>query len=336
MSPVVIVTIIVIALACVGLLLLVLYGSGYMGGQSQNNSGSVDRLRILVSAQRQRDSAKGKPGEALLVNHKYEEQQTEKRKSGSVFKLDLERKIWYAKWRIRPIHFRIIQFSIVAFVMFVGFVLPPKLMSYGIAADAGLLGFVAANAVLERAMRKRSDAFDQDYPVMLMQFVSLLKTGMSPITALDNVAKSLEPSSLVRQELEILVERLRLGLTEEQALGAFAEDIFHPEVELFIQALILNMKVGGKLSGALERLAKQVRKRQEFKKKAIAAVGMERGSIWAILGIMIGLFVFLWISEPTLIEGLFIHPVGQTVFPWTVMLILIGMLWSRKITNVVI
>ena len=337
MNPLLIIIIIVTAIICCGLLFFIMSSAGLFGlGSGDSGANSADRLRMLVSAQRQQTVSKEHEHNKLLVKAVYAEQQVEQRKPGSAFSLSLERKLWYAKWKIMPLHFRIIQVSVVVLLAVAAFLLPPRPMAFGMAVDAALIGLVLVNSVLESAVRKRSDAFDQDYPVMLLSFVSLLKTGMSPITALENVAKSLEPISLVRQELEILVERLRLGLTEEQALGAFAEDIFHPEIELFIQALTLNMKVGGKLSSALERLARQVRKRQEFKKKAIGAVAMERGSIWAILGIMIALFVFLWISERTLIDGLFLSPIGQAIFPWTICMIIVGILWSRKVTNVVL
>jgi Flp pilus assembly protein TadB len=95
------------------------------------------------------------------------------------------------------------------------------------------------------------------------------------------------------------------------------------------------MRLGGKLSGAIERLARQVRKRQEFKKRAVAAVSMERGSIWAILIIMTLLFVVIHFMEPTITTGLFTSIIGQMTFPWCVFTILVGILWSRKITKVI-
>ena len=41
---------------------------------------------------------------------------------------------------------------------------------------------------------------------------------MSTISGLEAAAKGLDDDSLVRAEVELLIERLRLGMTEEQAL----------------------------------------------------------------------------------------------------------------------
>ena len=50
-------------------------------------------------------------------------------------------------------------------------------------------------------------------------------------------------------------------------------------------------EVAGATRFFLERLAKQVRKRQQFRDQAVSAVGMERNSIYAIAFIMTGLFI---------------------------------------------
>ena len=170
--------------------------------------------------------------------------------------------------------------------------------------------------------------------MMLMQFVSLLKTGMNVIAGLEAAGKGLEESSLVRAEIELLVERLRLGLNEEQAVNAFGEDIAHPELELFVQSLLLSRRVGGTLSATLERLARQVRKRQQFREQAVAAVGMERGSIYAIALIMTLLLFYIGFSQPELVLPAFSHPTGQNILQTGFALIVGGFYWSKKVTNI--
>ena len=99
---------------------------------------------------------------------------------------------------------------------------------------------------------------------------------MNSLTALQAASEGLDPESLVRQEVELMLERLRMGVPEDQSIGSFGEDIFHEEIELFVQALLLSRRVGGNLSDTLERLAKQVRKRQYFRESASAAFGQQR------------------------------------------------------------
>ena len=154
------------------------------------------------------------------------------------------------------------------------------------------------------------------------------------IQGLEAAAKGLDSDSLVRHEAELLVERLRLGLTEEQAISSFGEDVNHPELELFVQSLLLSRRVGGTLSTTLERLAKQVRKRQQFRSQAVSAVGMERGSIYAIAGIMTLLMIYLGFSQPDLVIPAFTDPLGSMIFQGGLFLIIVGFLWSRVVTNI--
>jgi Flp pilus assembly protein TadB len=123
-------------------------------------------------------------------------------------------------------------------------------------------------------------------------------------------------------------------LTEEQAINSFAEDVAHPELELFVQSLLLSRKVGGTLSTTLERLAKQVRKRQQFRKQAKAAVGMEQGSIYAIAFIMSGLLAYLTWASPELVLPALKHPVGNKIFQSGLTGIIIGFWWSKQVTNI--
>ena len=183
-------------------------------------------------------------------------------------------------------------------------------------------------------MNRRFNAFDQDYAPFILQLVSLLKTGMNVMGALEAGAQGLEETSLVREEVELMMERLRFGVSEDKSIGCFGEDINHPEIELFVQALLLSRRVGGTLSDTLERLARQVRRRQYFRKQAIAAVSMQRGSIWLILGIMFFLEIYLYAVYPESVVGALQDPIGFQVWQTGIFLIIMGIFWVRQVTKI--
>jgi len=323
-----IIVVILIAALLLGILLLTLGGSG--GGRQQqtvNNS-----LRALVASQR----STGLPGEQAPKNQKQSlaiaaaaESKIDGKKSSSHFRLGLARRLHYAKWFITPLQFRAIQAFVTAFCFLPAYLHTTIFIQLMVIVIVPLI----VDSVLDYAINRRFEAFDQDYPVLLLSYVSLLKTGMNAIQGLDAAAKGLDPDSLVRAEVELLIERLRLGLTEEQAISAFGEDVAHPELELFVQSLILSRRVGGTLSHTLERLAKQVRKRQQFRKQAVAVVGMERSSLYmiaVIMGLLLGYLIF---TSPQLVVPAFSHPLGSKIFQCGIMLIVFGFYWSRKVTN---
>jgi tight adherence protein B len=328
------IVIVIIILIVGGLLLWGLISVGLPFGNTLSSKSTVsNNLRSLVAAQRQQhDSPKGnsvqKKNLALAAAAQSE---LSARKRAKNAKMTIEKKLRYAQWPITSFQFVMLQFSITLLSFVIFFALDLHWILYVVLT---LLTWAIVGAVLDMAVDRRYKLFDVDYPVLLMSYVSLLKTGMNTITGLEAAAKGLDDGSLVRAEVELLIERLRLGLTEEQAISAFGEDVPHPELELFVQSLILSRRVGGTLSSTLERLAKQVRKRQQFREQAVAAVGMERGSIWVIAAIMTALLVYLYFTAPDLINPALKKGLGWNIFQIGLALIAAGMYWSRKVTQI--
>jgi tight adherence protein B len=318
--------------------LVVLMGGSAMSQEGRHQAAVSSNLRALVLAQRERAASKakggvpagGRAGDPNLALAAAAEGDLTRKKVVASSRLTLEKLLRYARWPITPLQFRGMQVFVTIALLI------PAWMGATLFIQI-LVVFIApamVRSALRRAVNKRFELFDKDYPVLLLSYVSLLKTGMSAIGGLEQAAHGLDQTSLVRAEVLLLIERLRLGLTEEQAISAFGEDVAHPELELFVQSLILSRRVGGTLSTTLERLARQVRKRQEFRKKAVAAVGMERSSLYMIAVIMGLLMVYLAWSAPQLVFPAFSHPLGKKVFQAGIMLIVFGFYWSSRCTDI--
>lgn len=322
----------VVLMGAVGVVVVYLTVGDPKGGTSPQRSMAVsESLRSLVTAQRNQSEGERSTAarQNLALAAAAESETRRKRVSGS--RMTLEKRLRYGQWVISPVQFRAIQLSLalagLALGLFYSWTMALTALSTG-------MPWILFDGLLERSIKKRFKAFDDDYPVFLMQYVSLLKTGMGTIGGLEAASKGLDPESMVRIEIELLIERLKLGLTEEQAISAFGEDVAHPELELFVQGLLLSRRVGGTLSTTLERLAKQVRKRQQFRQQAIAAVGMERGSVYAVSVIMaLLMFYILWV-QPDLIIPAFSHPSGIKAIQFGIVGIVFGWYWSAVVTNV--
>lgn len=121
------------------------------------------------------------------------------------------------------------------------------------------------------------------------------------MAGMEAASERLGPDSLLRMEVVRMLERLRFGVNEDFAIGSFAESVDHPDIELFVQAMLLSKQVGGSLSNTLERLARQARRRAQFREQAQAAVGQQRGSVWAILAIVALVQTMLYFQMPDVI-----------------------------------
>lgn len=313
------------------ILILAVAGAALFGGAflflqfTGSSAGMRNQMRNLVSGQREvkrtgprkRTSVLDTADEAGAV-----------RKTTSA--LTLTKKMKYARWKMPEPVFRILE----VVISLVAFAVASIYFNIFIQGLSLLTGPIFMRWLLNSALDRRYNAFDRDYPAMLLSLVGLLKTGMNAMGALEAAAQGLEEDSLVRQEIELMITRLRYGVPEDKSIGAFGEDVFHPEIELFVQALLLSRRVGGNLSDTLERLAKQVRKRQFFRSSAQAAVGMQRGSIWVIVGILAAMQVYLFFVYPEAVTDAWNDELGWQVWQGAFILIFLGVFWVRQVTKI--
>ncbi len=304
-----------------------LLGLPLLGRAGGSSSSVTSSIRTIVSAQRYSNFDNKQKKQVSVMDTAGESRA--KRVSDS--RLTLTKLLKYARWRIPPLIYRLLQVMIsTTALVFVTVVIDLNVV---MKAMSLLTGPILMNWLLNTAVLTRFNAFDRDYPAFLLSLVGLLKTGMDSIGALQASAEGLEDDSVVKSEVQLMIERLRLGISEEQSIGSFGEDIFHPEIELFVQALLLSRRVGGTLSDTLERLAKQVRKRQYFRQSARAAVGQQRGSILGILGILVFLEGYIYIMAPDLITAGLEDPLGWQIWQVGITVILLGMFWIRQVTK---
>ena len=321
-------TMVVVVFAVVGVLvaivLFLLLMSATFSGGSKSQRG---RLSRIVESQRKMAVASTASKKKGLFETSHEE---DKKTGAVVTRLTLEKSLRYAQWKIPPLVYWllavVISFITVFFMSF-------KFHAIIVTAS-GLAGPMFMSALLNYFVERRYKAFDRDYPAFLGSVVSLLKTGMDTTTALDTAAQGLNENSLVREEVMLMIERLRFGVPEDKSIGSFGEDINHPEIELFVQALLLSRRVGGNLSETLNRLQKQVRKRQYFRQQAKAAVSMQRGSIWVILAIMIGMELYLYATYPEVVVESIKDPYGWLVWQFSGCVVVAGIIWVRAVTKI--
>ncbi|MBX7139151.1 MAG: type II secretion system F family protein [Oligoflexia bacterium] len=316
---------IVVGAIAAGLTIFAFLGSGrsVFGGANVKSN-----IRNIVATQRQ--GVFGGPGAKQREASLYRTAEESKVEKVASSKLTLTKRLKYAQWSIPPLVYRVCQvgISLLAFSV--------MSLKFGIVLRAAslLAGPLFMSWLLNFCIDRRYKAFDADYPQFLLSLVGLLKTGMNPMQAIDAAGQSIEEGSILRNEVVLMNERLRFGVSEDKSIGSFGEDIYHPEIELFVQALLLSRRVGGNLSDTLDRLAKQVRKRQYFRASANAAVGMQRGSIWIIIGILVALEGYLLIVYPDAVRGAWRDELGWNVWQFGIIVILLGIFWVRQVTKI--
>lgn len=297
------------------------------GMTKSKKTSSKSQIQNIMQAQR----SNGNLSRAEQRNNKLDKVllSTEKKVTTSG-DMTLPKKLRYARWKMPPIVFIVLQVVISLVAVFMANIF----FDWPIICVSIFLGPIIMNSLVGMAMNRRFKSFDKDYPSFLLNVVSMLRIGMNVVTAIQSAAEGLNPESLVREEVTLMLDRLKLGVSEDKSIGAFGEDINHPEIELFVQAVILSRRLGGNLSDTLDRLSQQVRKRQFFRSSAEAAVSLQRGSIWVILGIMVSLEGYILVTSPDLIMTAINDDFGWLVWQGAVVTIFIGILWVRQVTKI--
>ncbi len=145
---------------------------------------------------------------------------------------------------------------------------------------------------------------------MLDSLARALRAGYPLSAAMEMIATETVPP--VSAEMRKTSAEANLGMGWPQALENLARRVPLLEVNLFISAVQLHARTGGKLSEVLGGLAENMRESMALQGevRALAAHGKLTGVILTILPI--GIAIMMMIVSPGYMQVLFDHPYGKT------------------------
>lgn len=157
-----------------------------------------------------------------------------------------------------------------------------------------IVGFVVAAPYLyiRRLRRKRFETFAAQFPEALDSMTRALKAGYPLSTAIELLA--LEQPEPLSAEMRRTREEWNLGVGWDQALDNLADRIPVPEVRLFVAAVKMQNRVGGRLNDVLGRLGETMRDNTalEAEVRAVSAHSRVTGMVLTVVPIAIGLVMF--------------------------------------------
>jgi tight adherence protein B len=179
--------------------------------------------------------------------------------------------------------------------------------------------------------RKRLEAFESQFPDALEALIRGLKAGHPFAASMELVSQ--EELGPVTAELRRMIEEWRLGMTWQQTLDSFADRVPSVDVAIFVAAVKLQMRTGGRLSEVLLKLAESMRENVSIRGevRAMAAQGRATGTVLSILPIVLGLI--LYAINPHHIMLLF-EPPGLTYTLICAVLLVIGHFVIRKVVEI--
>ncbi|KIL38355.1 type II secretion system protein [Gordoniibacillus kamchatkensis] len=201
------------------------------------------------------------------------------------------------------------------------------LLLIGIAA-----GYSAPRMWVKRKERERTQAFGDALQDMITTVIGSLRAGFSFSQALKTVVD--ESDGPMKEEMETVLREMQYGSSMEDALLSLKERMPSEDLNLMIQAILIQRQVGGNLATVLETIVQTIRDRVKIQRqvKTLTAQGRLSGMVIGLLPIALGLIIYL--IEPNYIGSLFRHPIGVLMLCGGTVSGIIGFFMIRKLTTI--
>jgi tight adherence protein B len=194
---------------------------------------------------------------------------------------------------------------------------------------------VAMTAPYNYILRRRNNRFlkfRENFPDVLDSLARALRAGYPLSAAMDMIAAETVPP--VSTEMRRTAAEANLGRGWPQALENLGKRIPLLEVNLFIGAVQLHARTGGKLSEVISGLAENMRESiaLQGEVRALAAHGKITGAILTILPI--GITIMMMIVSPGYMQVLFNHPWGKHLIGAAIACLLLAHFVIRKLVDI--
>ena len=179
--------------------------------------------------------------------------------------------------------------------------------SFFIGLFSGLLiGAGLPHMVVNFLMGRRIKNFTTNFPDAIELLVRGLKSGMPVSETLSVIAK--EIAGPVGEEFKLVVEKIKIGKSMEEALQETADRLGTPEFQFFVITLAIQRETGGNLAETLANLADVLRKRAQMKLKIRAMSSESKASAYIVGSLPFFVSGMIWMINPKYIEGFFHEP----------------------------
>ena len=163
--------------------------------------------------------------------------------------------------------------------------------------------------IIEWKRKKRLRKIESQFPDALDSLARAMRAGHALSSGVTILAT--ETAAPLGPEFRKLADEHRLGLSWPVVLENFSRRVPILEVRLFVAAVKVQTRTGGKLTEVIERLGENIRETAALRGevRAVSAQGRLTGAILTAMPVFIGVAMFL--TNPSYIQILFSDPTGR-------------------------
>jgi len=196
----------------------------------------------------------------------------------------------------------------------------------------GLLGVLAPPAVLNFRASQRKKLFSNQLPDTLFLLSSTLKAGYSFMQGVEAVSHEIEDP--MGGELRRIVTEAQLGRPLEEAMDASAERMDSEDFAWAVMAVKIQREVGGNLSELLATVGNTMTARERLRRDIASLTAEGRMSAILLGALPIVLGGVMWLMNKDYIGVLFTETLGKILLATSIVAVIIGFVWMKKMIDI--
>ena len=201
---------------------------------------------------------------------------------------------------------------------------------------SGVIGFFAGYMLprfwIGRKIGGRLKGFNKQLPDTIVLLSNSLRAGSSFLQSIELVSREGAPP--MSEEMGRVVREVNLGLGMEEALANLVRRIKSDDLDLMVTAIGIQQQVGGNLAEILDTIAFTIRERVRIKGDINTLTAQGRVSGYLVAFLPIGLGAALNAINPAFMQPLFTETIGRVLIAVGAVMMTIGFLAIRKITDI--
>jgi tight adherence protein B len=178
---------------------------------------------------------------------------------------------------------------------------------------------------------RRRTAFANQLDDTLQLLSSSLRAGHSMRQALASVAREAEQPTSV--EFTRVMNEIRVGRPLRSSLEETAARMESDDFTWVTQAIAINQEAGGNLAKVLDGVGDTIRERNQIRRQVTALSSEGKLSAYVLMALPFGISVFLAFANPKYMMKFTASPIGYGLIGASVLLLVVGALWLRKVVS---
>lgn len=195
-----------------------------------------------------------------------------------------------------------------------------------------LIGWSIPKNLMRSLWEKRCTRFTDQMVDGLTIMSNGIKSGLSITQSMERVVMNM--TGPIAQEYTLVLNKIRLGMSVEEALNEMGDRVPRQDVQMFVTAVNILKETGGNLSETFSTIVMTIRERQKVEKKiqAMTAQGLMQAVIITLVPFVL-LIIFL-VIDPNYVKPLFSTPLGWIALAIMLGLQVIGGVMMKKIVTI--